>query len=619
MTNPRDTRRDAPAISIAHASFRYREDAAPALDDLTLHVDPGTLVCVLGANGSGKSTLLQLMNALLASGTGSVRILGIDAADPTGPERIRMRAAMVFQHPDDQMVTSIVADDVAFGPENLGLPRAEIARRVDAALAAVDAADLAAADPADLSGGQKQRVAIAGALAMEPDILLLDEPGAMLDEEGRHAVRKIARAFADRGGTCVHATHHMDDALAADRAIVLEHGRIAFDGTPAELFGDLERLHALGLEPPFAVELAHRLKSAGGPFADLPCLLDESALAREIARRMGCGTERGERPTRCPDAPVATATGPRSCDDAGPRDAIAFRQVSFTYAHPGPLRKNRLPWTRARRKRARLPFALEGIDLAVPAGCITALIGRTGAGKSTAAELACALKLPFCGTVRAWGIDTADTARRRDLRAHVGYAAQLPERQLFAKTVFEDVAFGPRNLGLPEDEVARRVRGALAAQGLDADGALLEQSPFALSGGQRRAVALAGVLAMEPDVLVLDEPMAGLDPRARARMRDDLARLRAQGTTVLVITHDMDDVAELADRVILLSKGHVACSGTPRQVFAADAGAPARAALPGIPHALALARLAAACGAPLAGTPLTVDELVREVLHGAQR
>ncbi len=287
-----------------------------------------------------------------------------------------------------------------------------------------------------------------------------------------------------------------------------------------------------------------------------------------------------------------------------------------------------------------VPCALAGVNFTVPAGSLTALIGHTGSGKSTTVELACALKLPLTGRIEVAGIDTQDMARRRALRAQIGYVSQFPERQLFAETVFDDVAFGPRNLGLDDAAVRERVTGALAELGLDPTPELLERSPFALSGGQRRSVALAGVIAMRTPILILDEPMSGLDPAGRARMRALIERLTSAGTTILLVTHAMDDVAELADHVIALARGRVITSGTPEQVFCGEAarglvdapdaasasgpsggavGAPATDGVPGLPSALAFARLLEARGVSFEEPPLTLDALVEEVRHGAAR
>ena len=257
---------------------------------------------------------------------------------------------------------------------------------------------------------------------------------------------------------------------------------------------------------------------------------------------------------------------------------MVFDGVSFSYATARNPRKRRGGvlggGKRTEDAPPMAPLAVSDLSFRAFPGTLTALVGRTGSGKSTTAELACALKLPLSGTVRICGVDTADLNRRSDIRRHVGYVSQLPERQLFAETVFEDVAFGPRNLGLSDDEVSTRVRDALASVNLDPTDELLTRSPFSLSGGQQRGVALAGVLAMRQDVLVLDEPMAGLDPAGRRHVRAILHDLKRAGSTLIMVTHSMEDVAELAEQVIALDRGRTVASGTPEQVLPAllDAG-----------------------------------------------
>ncbi len=531
MTNTEAPERTGALIQLTHVHLAYPGSQTEALSDVSCSIPTGQHVCILGGNGSGKSTLLQLVNVLALPTSGAVHVAGIDTREPGRALEIRSRTASVFQHPEDQMVTSIVADDVAFGPENLCVAQPKIASRVDAALAAVGMKDRARSDPSDLSGGQVQRVAIAGALAMEPDILLLDEPCAMLDVEGRESVRAIIRNLRTRGMTILHVTHFMEDAQEADRAIVLKSGRVAFDGTPSALFSQPDLVNELGLEMPGG------RSEAGAQGSDVATGVAAPGIA-------------------IPDAPVDPS--------------LVFEHVSFSYeraANPRKRTRRRALFGRRgavdapRSERAgkaavqKHPLAVEDLSFEARPGTITALIGHTGSGKSTTAELACALKLPTAGAVRVGGIDTADLARRRELRGLVGYVAQLPERQLFAETVFDDVAFGPRNLGLAPREVEARVHEALRSVNLAPTDALLTSSPFALSGGQQRSVALAGVLAMKQPILVLDEPMAGLDPAGRAHVRALLKQLRRQGTTLLMVTHSMEDVAELADQVIALDGG----------------------------------------------------------------
>lgn len=510
-----------PHIELRDVHVSYPGAPNEALAGIDLQIPAGQYVCILGGNGSGKSTLLQLMNALALPNAGEVRVFGVNTSEEGAPLAIRSRCASVFQHPEDQMVTSIVADDVAFGPENLCVPQPEIASRVDASLKAVCMSEHSLSDPADLSGGQTQRVAIAGALAMEPKILLLDEPCAMLDTQGRSSIRTIVNALRKRGITIVHVTHFMDDTLDADRVLVLEQGRIAFDGTAAEAFACAERVQALHLEVP-------------------------------------------RKPAEILRVAAARAVTPTSGDPS-----VTFDRVSFSYAAArNPRRRRGLFGGRNRAEGSvAIPLALEDLSFQAFPGTLTALVGQTGSGKSTTAELACALKLPFAGTVRICGVDTADLDHRSDIRRHVGYVSQLPERQLFAETVFDDVAFGPRNMHMSEDEVRSRVCEALVSVNLTPTDELLARSPFSLSGGQQRSVALAGVLAMRQDVLVLDEPMAGLDPDGRRHVRDLLRALKRAGTTLIMVTHSMEDVAELADHVIVLERGRALLSGSPAKVL----------------------------------------------------
>lgn len=523
MTTSASAGPTSPVISLDHVHLAYPGADVEALSDLTLQIPAGQNVCILGGNGSGKSTLLQLVNALALPTSGEVSVCGMSTSDPALSLKIRARTASVFQHPEDQMVTSIVADDVAFGPENLRVPQPSIARRVESALAAVDMTEHAQSDPSDLSGGQTQRVAIAGAIAMEPEILLLDEPCAMLDAEGRESVRVIISQLHEQGITILHVTHFMEDARSAERVIVLDRGAIAFDGPPAELFEQPQLVNELGLEMP------RRAVGLNAPAS-------------------------GPQPGASPTATTAPQTSP----------SVVFDRVSFSYAqaaNPRKRSKGRSLFGRTRDGNAAAPsagdapLAVDSISFEAHPGTLTALIGRTGSGKSTTAELACALKLPSSGSVRIAGIDTSDLERRKELRRLVGYVAQLPERQLFAETVFDDVAFGPRNLGLSPEEVEGRVRAALRSVNIEPADALLRTSPFALSGGQQRSVALAGVLAMQQPILVLDEPMAGLDPRGRARVRELIRALKRAGTTLLMVTHSMEDVAELADQVVALECG----------------------------------------------------------------
>ena len=546
-------------VRLAHVTLRYGDSLA--LDDVTLEVCRGERVCVLGANGSGKSTLASVICGLLAPDEGDVELAGHAVCTGGVPDLAAYRDArrqlgLVFQNPDDQIVTSVVADDVAFGPENLGVPRAQIAARVARELRRVAMEKYAHADPSRLSGGQRQRVCIAGALAMEPAVLVLDEPSSLLDVRGRAAIMRVMGRLAAAGATLVHVTHFMDEALAADRVIVMQHGRVALEGTPDEVFAtkNAQVIEALGLEMPFEARLAAALRQA-------------EATSDAVAAP---GAPSGEKPAAAA-APTRAAEPP----------AILARDLGFSY---GPDAQ-----------------ALDGVSLEVPVRATTAIVGQTGSGKSTLLRLLCGLEAADAGSLTVCGINAATKRGRCQVRRAVGYVMQHPERQLFAQTVAEDVAFGPRNQGLSAAEVERRVAHALDLVGL-AD--RRDASPFELSGGQQRLAAIAGVLAMEPELLVLDEPTAGLDPRGRARLRALMADLAAHGVTLLQVTHSMEDAAR-ADHVVVLDQSHVLAAGTPAEVFC-PANEPQLTAVGlGLPRPLAYAREHA-----LDARPLTLEALV---------
>ena len=582
----------SPALSLSHVSLHF-DGGVQALRDVSLSVAPGERVCVLGPNGSGKSTLASVLCGLLAPDEGTVDLVGERVMTDGQPDfaayrRARRSLGLVFQNPDDQIVTTVVEEDVAFGPENLGVPADQIGERVRRELSRVAMQDFAKADPTRLSGGQKQRVALAGALAMEPAVLVLDEPGALLDVRGRRGVMHVMARLQKAGCTQVHVTHFMEEALAADRVIVMLKGRVALSGTPEEVFSHAEELRRMGLEAPFAARLAERLRACG---VSVPWTCDAHALRGAILR------------TCAPAAPGATdAAGEKSVTpaaartSAAPEGAVIVADVSYSYA--GDVT------TQGVRRQA-----LDGVSLTVPRGLRTAIVGQTGSGKSTLVRLMCALEVPDAGHVVVDGVDTAHKRDRRLVHQRIGYVMQHPERQLFAQTVAQDVAYGPRNMGLSSPDVDRRVARALELVGLSD---LKEASPFDLSGGQQRLCAIAGILAMRPQTLVLDEPTACLDPRGREELRAILDALSAHGVTIVQVTHSMDDAAR-CDHVIVLDNAHVLAQGAPQDVFAVANERVLCACGLGLPRPLSWARDLAVAGLALDlaphAAPLTTDAL----------
>ena len=560
-------------IDISNVRFTY-DGADFALGGVSTHVAHGEFLCILGGNGSGKSTLAKHLNALLVPDEGCVVVDGMDTADDANVYLVRKTCGMVFQNPDDQLVASLVEDDVAFGPENLGFEPDELRRRVTQALEDVGLSGFERHETHALSGGQKQRVAIAGVLAMEPQVLVLDEASAMLDPRGRAGLMRVVRELHERGMTIVMITHFMEEAAQADRVVVMERGQVVMEGTPDEVLLEAERLERLNLEVPFAAQLSLKLRAAGVEVAPTvnPEELAEEVLARAAAASAlgdaaGAGRA-GDGATVAPLSPLADGDA-KGAEDAGA--LIEFDRVSFTY-DAGEAKRQRKRGGAQEQRQAKWGnspdslWAVRDVSFAVRAGEFFGIAGHTGSGKSTLIQHMNGILRPTSGRVLVEGRDIAAKGNDANVRGTIGVVFQYPEHQLFAETVYKDVAFGPRNLGFSEEEVRKRVEDALSRVGLDA-AEISEKSPFELSGGQQRRVAFAGVLAMDPKVLVLDEPAAGLDPASRKSFLGMISRLHKDGLTVVMVSHSMDDLAAMCDRVAVMNEGKLLGVGKPAELF----------------------------------------------------
>ena len=604
-------------IECQGVSFSY-DGVVPALDGVDLNIEDGEFFCILGGNGSGKSTFAKHLNALLQPDAGTVRINGMDASDPELVYDIRSTAGMVFQNPDDQLVATLVEDDVAFGPENLGVPSAQIAQRVREALKGVGLVGFERHETHALSGGQKQRVALAGVLAMEPRVLILDEASSMLDPRGRKGLMKACRALHARGMTIVMITHFMEEAAEADRVAVFRAGRVAMLGTPEEILTRADELAQLNLDMPESCRLGRSRRAKGVPVCSQVREADMVAeSAQAYAERSGAGTA-GQ--SSASQLEIADGTVPVDNEGKASEPVIEISHLSHSYSLSA---RERRRWrkrsaTAGKSNKQALwgndpssPWALRDVSLTVRRGEFLGLAGHTGSGKSTLVQHLNGLIRPQEGFVRALGLDLSNKKDAAAVKAKVGVVFQYPERQLFAETVTQDVAFGPHNLGLSQAEVARRVESSLARVGLDL-ATVGDKSPFELSGGQQRRVAFAGVLAMEPEVLVLDEPMAGLDPAARSDFLELIDRLHHGGLTVVMVSHSMDDLANCCDRIVVMNEGAVFAEGTPAQVFAhADE---LKSIGLGVPAAQRMALALAEAGVPLRrGGLYTVESLADEL------
>ena len=604
-------------IECRGVSFSH-DGAVSALDGVDLNIEDGEFFCILGGNGSGKSTFAKHLNALLQPDAGTVCVNGMDASDPELVYDIRSTAGMVFQNPDDQLVATLVEDDVAFGPENLGVPSAQIARRVREALKGVGLVGFEHHETHALSGGQKQRVALAGVLAMEPRVLILDEASSMLDPRGRKGLMKACRALHDRGMTIVMITHFMEEAAEADRIAVFQAGRVAMLGTPEEILTRADELAELNLDMPASCRLGMALRAKGAPVHAQVREVDMVAeVAQTYAERSGADIA-GQ--SSVSQLEIADGTVPVDNEDNASEPVIELARVSYSYSlSPRERRRwHKRSATAGKSNKQALwgndpssPWALRDVSLTVRRGEFLGLAGHTGSGKSTLVQHLNGLIRPQEGSVCALGLDLSNKKDAAAVKAKVGVVFQYPERQLFAETVAQDVAFGPHNLGLSQAEVARRVETSLSRVGLDLS-TVGDKSPFELSGGQQRRVAFAGVLAMEPEVLVLDEPMAGLDPAARRDFLGLIDRLHRDGLTVVMVSHSMDDLANCCDRIVVMNEGAVFAEGTPAQVFAhADE---LKSIGLGVPAAQRMALALTEAGVPLRrGGLYTVESLADEL------
>ncbi|RME44918.1 MAG: ATP-binding cassette domain-containing protein [Chloroflexi bacterium] len=507
-------------------------DPVPALRGIDLEIERGEFVAVMGPTGAGKTTLCLAISGLVPHATGGVIRGDVWVAGRNTKQcsvaDLATQIGLVFQDSESQLFNMSVEQEVAFGPENLGLPVAEIEQRINWALEVVGLADLRHRSPAALSGGQQRRLAIASVLSMRPAVLVLDEPTAGLDPLGRQSVLSVVAALRQQGTTVIMATQDPDAIAAlADRVIVLDEGRLVLAGTPRAVFSEVERMHALGLEVPQATEIGWRLG-----WKPLPLTLEEAE--KRMARTLLQGGGRaGDLLSSVQESPSVPSGSP------------SVHVVDLWYRYDGVQ-------------------ALAGATCSLEQGDFVALIGANGSGKTTLAKHLNGLLLPQRGRVVVLGNDTRSVPAGV-LAQQVGYVFQNPDHQIFAPSVYEEVAFGPRNAGLPASEVEARVADALAAFDLTD---LAPVPPATLGYGTRRLVALASVHAMRPQVLIMDEATVGLDRRLALRLMEWVKELRHHDITILMITHNMRLVADYAERCLVMQAGQVKANAEPAAVFA---------------------------------------------------
>ena len=538
----------------------------PVLDGASLDVAPGELFCLVGPNGAGKSTLARALCGTVRLDSGSVLL---DGKAATSAE-LHRAVGFVRQDPESQLVAPVVFDEVAFGPCSLGLPEAEIRSRVTKVLAACGLAGFEGRAVSELSGGELQRVALAGVLAMRPGYLALDEVTSQLDASARTDVRAIVRQAVSEGVGVLLVTHDVEEMATADRVALMADGRIAWAGTPGEFFGDADVVRRAGLGRVPLGELFCRLARDGflfGPSLDASRLIgaiEEDGLADEAREALG-GGRLGEA-----SEPIRGISSDTS--------ALVARDVAVRYEGAA---------------------ALDSVTVTAAPGRVLLVAGRSGSGKSTLAGVLAGVLETDAGEAR-----LGNSPVRPGM---VGLCQQRAENQLFCDTVLDDVAFGPRNLGATTDEADARAREALRSLGVDE--VLWGRSPFALSGGQRRRVALAGVVAMRPGAYVLDEPTNGLDAEGRDQLHAVVRRLAEAGAAAVVISHDVGEWLRVVDDVVLLAAGRVAWQGTADELRSDVVPFAAACMRPPL-EAAVLERLAGSALAPAASPEFLLARLV---------
>ena len=613
-------------IVVKDVSYQYTRrnendeviETLSALSALDFSIEEGSFVCILGHNGSGKSTLAKLFNALQLPTEGTILVSGMDSREEKNIFSIRREVGMVFQNPDNQIIASVVEEDVGFGPENIGLPTDEIWQRVNNALSAVHMEAYRLKSPNHLSGGQKQRVAIAGTLAMEPKTIVLDEPTAMLDPSGRKEVlESVLELKRKKGISIILITHYMEEAVDADRILLMDSGKLVMDGSPREVFQNVERLKEYRMDVPIITELAHKLQKKGFPIEKT--ILKKEELEEELFKLDKEGFVLKEELLKTEKEETVPS------EEEAEKEKMATEVLSKEEENPLSKGRNiKLERSTSRGEEvvsaqnenaalsdyivevdhlsaifqegtAMESFALKDLSVKIRRGSLTAVIGHTGSGKSTLVQHLNGLikaksgeifvsfreNPPLVKTGKSFlffkGKKTVIEKKGRlslseegfdyrALRFKVGLVFQYPEYQLFEETVLEDVMFGPLNQGKKREDAEVLAKEALASLGIGEE--LYAKSPFELSGGQKRKVAIAGVLAMGPELLILDEPTAGLDPAGRDELFEEIAGLRRNyAMTILLVSHSMDDVARYADEVLVLHQGELKIEGTVEEVF----------------------------------------------------
>ena len=553
-------------IKIENFTFYYSDAEKPALKDINLKIQDGEFVLVTGPSGGGKSSICRCLNGLIphfygGKVAGRVEVQGLDTMKHSTKE-LATKVGMIFQDPENQLVAMDVEREIAFGLENLAFPRDLIAKRMEESLDTLGISDLRHRQVHELSGGEKQKVVIASVLALHPEILILDEPTSELDPKSAEEVLSIVQRLNDELGiTVILIEHRLDRVLQyADRLVVLDGGRVVADGSTRNILSNsYHEINRTGVGMPPIIKLAHELENAGISMNRTPLTVKEGRMMlNRVFQKIS-----GQLP---------------QCDKEGySKPVVEVEKLWHVYPEG--------------------PTALKNVSLRVGEGELVAIMGRNASGKTTLVKHFNSLLKPTRGMVAVDGIDTRK-ATIAELARKVGFVFQNPNDHLFADTVEQEISFTLKNLGFESGEIRSRVDEMLERFKLKE---YRRQYPRSLSGGEKQRVALASVLAIQPKILILDEPTRGMEYRLKSELMSFLHEYTSQGNTVILVTHDVETVAEYADRVILLSEGKIVVDGNKRDVLSR--------ALLFSPQINRLVQAFEKYGVP--GNILTVDELLQ--------
>ncbi len=542
-----------PLVTLDNVSYIYPRAEKPALHDVTLTIGKGEFLGLIGPTGAGKTTFCLSLSGIVPQFYGGrffghIAVAGLDTLEHP-VSRLARHVGAVFEDPETQITATSIENEIAFALENLNVPREEILRRIPRALETVRLEGTAKKHPRELSGGQKQRLAIAAALAVQPDLLVLDEPTSQLDPVGAQEVFATVRELNKTLGITVVMAGHAAEELAeyADRLALLVDGALVAVGAPANLYAQVECLEHWGVRPPQVAQTFACIRQNGVPVPKIPVRLAEGIAALKTICSAGvspaciCATRAGETPA-----------------------LLSTRNLTHVYGDG--------------------TVALRDVSLDIHAGEYLLIVGQNGAGKSTLAKHFLRLLLPTSGAVYVDGADTRDLTTSA-LARRIGYVAQNPDNQIFNATVEDEVTFALKNLAYPAEEIKARTEESLAAMGLLEYRAM---HPLALPKGDRARVVIAAILAMRPDVVIFDEPTTGQDYRGARAILDIGKQLHAVGKTIIVITHHLYLMPDYAERVVVLGKGALLLDAPIREAYHAVDVLASTAITP--PQAVLLAR-----------------------------